>query len=812
MANLFQNPLQALRGQDSGPNQSHLASPELAKRNDGSDLDVETGWEFVGEDIDATRWNKSYPYQILIMEKLGDDYRIKSTFTLPIPPQDMSISMPFAITTNVTLGGIVEEHNGAPLRLISFSGTTGVLPLKGTGEILRQASVTEGIFAGTVSAGGNLLGSINTLTDSKESPNLVDDTNEDTLKGTGYYQFRLLQRFLESYAAQKKTLKGANLRLALAIWKDQSIYLVTPTGFDVRRGASSPWEYQYSLQFKAWKRIRSRNVGIDTDTFNPVVRNANAFAQLLNKIEDARRVLQNGRDVLLAVQGDVERLILEPLREVTLFCKDALGVAATAADLPASIAKTLKSAVAEAKDRFSALGADVQSLGIRSGKAESGASDTDTTSAVMSGAEPANKAFDHPEENFELMSKIKPSDLNLPVSVLRKIDEEKARVRGLTRLDFETYRDQFVDFLEQFSDAVGAGSEAYNSIYNRPTTTATKAPTQDDYDVIYAMNQVVLEMNRLAASYDTDRGSITTLEAVAGMASASGIAFRMPVSKFAVPFPYGSTLEQLAAQYLGNANRWHEIAALNGLRQPYIDEEGFDLQLLVNASGSQVIVSDASKLYLGQPVWISSSTVSKTKRHITKIIPVSNTSIVTLDGDSDLDAYTLADGAVLHAFLPDTVNSQMLIYIPSDQEPADGDFKTKAIPGINEFDPLIQTGGVDLLLTQSGDLAITPDGDCRLAIGLTNLVQRIRTAIGTPRGSLLHHPEYGLSVILGVSTADVDAKDLKARLQDLLTSDPAFSGVSGVVVQKNGPVLKISMTVGVSGTNHTIPVTVEIKP
>ena len=56
------------------------------------------------------------------------------------------------------------------------------------------------------------------------------------------------------------------------------------------------------------------------------------------------------------------------------------------------------------------------------------------------------------------------------------------------------------------------------------------------------------------------------IEAVAGLARASGIAFTVPTSKFAVPFPYGMTLEMLAAQYLGSRDRWMEIAALNGLR------------------------------------------------------------------------------------------------------------------------------------------------------------------------------------------------------------------------------------------------------
>jgi hypothetical protein len=53
----------------------------------------------------------------------------------------------------------------------------------------------------------------------------------------------------------------------------------------------------------------------------------------------------------------------------------------------------------------------------------------------------------------------------------------------------------------------------------------------------------------------------------------------------------------------------------------------------------------------------------------------------------------------LHAYLPDTVNSQMLISIPDDAQPTDPDLKLKSMPGLDEFQNYIDVGGVDLLLT-----------------------------------------------------------------------------------------------------------------
>jgi hypothetical protein len=75
----------------------------------------------------------------------------------------------------------------------------------------------------------------------------------------------------------------------------------------------------------------------------------------------------------------------------------------------------------------------------------------------------------------------------------------------------------------------------------------------------------------------------------------------------------------------------------------------------------------------------------------------------------------------------------MMLYIPSDAPPAEDDLQLKSIPGLDVYDQLLNVGGVDLLLTQTGDLAITPDGDCRLAVGLQNIVQTARIRLASRR-------------------------------------------------------------------------------
>src|SRR5690348_10822795 len=203
------------------------------------------------EKIDATRWNKQFPYQLLLVKKtengyneaLGNDPEAsKWVFTLPFPPESLSLQMPFAVNGSVMQDGYFEEHNGAPIRVITLTGTLGVLPLRPAAQGRNQVNLAEAIFGGTITqvdrvatSANNLVGDL-TGSNPNFTPNLVDLSAFDNpdadqtgmVKTSGYYQMRLLQDFLENYANFKKTSAGRDYRLALAIWKQQSVYLVTP--------------------------------------------------------------------------------------------------------------------------------------------------------------------------------------------------------------------------------------------------------------------------------------------------------------------------------------------------------------------------------------------------------------------------------------------------------------------------------------------------------------------------------------------------------------------------------------------------------
>jgi len=806
---------------------------------------TDTTW-FRNESITGSNWNQLFPYQLIVVDQTDvgtyvphrdvNGSAAEFQFTLPVPPEAFSISMPIAAHTSITLGGHVEEHNGAPVRMIEISGTTGMAFGRGNAPLPASFDFRNAVFSGTIQAAVNTANSAVQLvttnfvnnTHTQDEYNIVSDLGALT----GWYQFRLLQLFYESYVEFKKTREGRRSRLALATWKDEAVYLVTPITLDFNKDAGSPFEYRYRLSFKAFKRVRLERGRADVvKQYTTIKDDPGGLAKTLNFIQGARFVLQGAKKTLQAVGGDIDRMIFEPIRQTTLLVKDLLSVPLTVADVSDSLIFDFRDSIIQvlqtkqaANDFTKNVNRRFQQVTRNALQAQSDinslAAETNDDLAVRTSpivtanrdTHPANALFADPKDNFDFFSLINVGNLDLSPTLLSKIAVERQRARQLTRLDFQTMRNNIQATADRFAAAIGASHPTYNAIYGLedPPSKIIDNPTEDDFNTLFYLNSLVMEMNRFTVT-NNDDPKLNAIAVVAGLASQASIPFHVPRSKFAVPFPYQSTLEQLAYQYLGDPDRWLEIATLNGLQAPYVDEEGFQLPLVVNGAANTVFVSSDAHLYVGQSVYISSETVVRTRRTITKIDQLApNQFMVTVDGNANMDQYTVLAHAKLEAFLPNTVNSQMVVYIPSDLEPKQEEFSSRTVPGINEFDSLIAVGGIDLLLTPAGDLVITPDGDSRWAVGLTNIVQKVRLALSVVQGTLNRHPEYGLPLEVGQSLADLNATEIARAAQGMFAGDPTFLGVKGTQVTVNGPLTNLNLAVEIAGINQVIPISAQV--
>lgn len=803
-------------------------------------------WSF--SEIEPIRWNQYFPYQLLVVNKQkngGYEIDSKWTFTMPFPPSSLQYQMPFGINVSATIGGIIEEHGGAPFRIINLSSTTGVLPLKGAAESLAKANFAEGIFAGTIKSGTSIVSAaVNTSNNlfGGSSQNIVatsDLSSGDIAKTTGYYQILLLQKFLEDYVEYKKSSKGSNARLAFAIWKEKAVYLVTPQSFQIDRNSGSPLEYPYSLSLKAYKRIDLNSpASTAIPAYQPVTRDANLFRKVLIAIQGAQRVLANFKGTLSALDSDITNTLFEPVRQTLLFTQDFLGVSLTVANLPASIALDLRASVLKNLDLASGVKSIANNFSIninstydkvkkdystmsnflQSQQGQQGQQNAETignavqaqSSLDSATTSPVNEIFNNPVDHLDFFNTILLGQLSIPISTLNKISTERDKVRQLTRKDFEVFRDNIIKTMQDFCDFIGEGSTLFNTIFDRNVPNSNRVATSGDFDIMFALNQTIMALNQLAVSEEINQSQTNKFDFIAGLADRSGIAFQKPVSKFAVPFPYGHTLEQVSTIYLKDPDRWFELASLNGLKDPYVDEEGFTLPLLVNGRENEIVVGNKENLFLGQPIWLTSNTKSKNKRHILNIHETSpNNIVLTLDGDSDLNLFTTNDVATISAFLPNTINSSMVIFIPSQDPSSEDDFRFKEIPGVNFFDPINRIGGTDFLLDNNNDIVISDNGDLKLAIGLANIIQLAKLRLSIFRGSLNRHPDVGLSIKPGLSIADVKANDVLQSINQMFIDDP-FNGVKFATVTIQGTAIIINMQIAIKSLNQLIPVTFKI--
>ena len=809
--------------------------------------------------IDPARWDQLFPYRLLVVDAATgqtvggssgaptvktvsndtgtiisfEPLGAKWVFRLPITPQQLSITDQFAINTSATIRGIAEEHGGLKFKMIQASGTMGVWPYRSSVTSPPSSpSVLQSIFGGTLENVTNVVSQfsrvLNTATSGHPANKPKTNRPEATDAGptsTGYYHALALQQFLEQYAEAKKDPKNASWRLVFDIPKQNQSFVVTPMMFQWNQNHNKPNHINYSFTLKAWRRIElSEKVSAVKPSIQALT--PGIFQRILNSITEARKLTSAAIDLIGAVRSDVEKP-LDVLRQSSLFVKDLAGVAVTACDLPFQIQRDYASSI---KDSLKILSTSISTassnpavrsaiMGVNASSAKleglsmaavSGGQLGKSTATAQS-IDPTDNVFRQPERNFDLMNEVPVFSMSLNNAQQAAVDQSIEDARQISVDDLKGFRAVIQDLALQLSNNFGAGSDYYSQIYGTQTPTSRITPmTLDEYELLKSLYDVMQSYDILTATTEVDDDKKqSNMEYVAGLADQAGIEFNIPTSKILAPVPFGLTIEQIAARYLGDPQRWLEIATLNNLRDPYIDENGFQRPLLSNGSGRQITISSVDDMYIGQRIVLRSATQSPTARRILGIDRLSDTSyLLALDGEPNLDSYITADQAYLQAYLPGTVNSQQKIFIPSDL-PVPND-PNIVVPTSVSQDTLVGLSKVDWLLTEKGDVAVNSFGEFRLAAGMTNLIQAIKIKLGTEKGKFLTHPDFGLGLKAGIMNSDVNVQEIYNAINKLIEEDPRFQGLDSLQISLNGPVLSISMGVMIAGQQGVFPLTFEL--
>ena len=843
--------------------------------------------------IDADKWNKLFPYRLLVIDVTkgnqvvggakaglvnkrsetpkGDNGGIEYVYsqevltgswelTLPITPQQLSITDQFAINTTATMRGIVEEHNGIKFKNISASGTTGIWARKPTtAGIIRNPTSLGSILGGSLQAFSGVVNNISSIAKSfsGQHPNsapkaIKPKAHDSTQFSTGYYQALYLGQFLERYAQEKKKPLNKGWRLIFDMPKTGNSFVVTPVSFSLNQSQQKPNEMLFNMQFKAWKRI-DLGLSVQTLSTNLIKLETKIFQRIVRTIAQTRKTLSSSINLIKAVRSDFNKP-LEVLRQTSLVVKDLGGFVFTVADLPSQLIQDYKSSIKQSllnvKGAFnrpvsrggsgaggsggtfsnSAVSIRSSSSSIRAGAAinalvaQNKFNEGLSQDAVTSGAlgisaidslntDPLNNIFANPEEYFELFDTVLVDDLSLTSEQQQPIEDELEDIRLINIDDLRDFKATLLELALQISNNYGAGNQTYSDVYGLqdPRSRALDM-TVEENEVLIDIYESIQAFDLLTSTKQFDDFKIESpLEYVGGLANESGINFDISTSKFLVPVPFGSTIEEIAARYLKDADKWLEIATLNALRSPYIDEEGFSYSLLSNGEGRQFNINDIeNKLFLGQRITLQSDTVPVFSRKIIDIEKLGEGNfLVSVDGDTDLDILKFSENARMQGYLPGTVNSQNQIYIPSNL-PTDEDDRVFQISHLDEPN-LTKVSKVDFLLTDNYDVALNSIGDFRLANGLTNLVQALRLKIITQRGTLLRHLDYGLGLTHGISVADIDNGVIINSLNQMVEADNRFDSITRMDIRLNGSTLNIDLAVKIANNSGIVPVSFNIN-
>jgi hypothetical protein len=277
------------------------------------------------------------------------------------------------------------------------------------------------------------------------------------------------------------------------------------------------------------------------------------------------------------------------------------------------------------------------------------------------------------------------------------------------------------------------------------------------------------------------------------------------------PIPFEISVESMAKKYLGTVDRWYELATINNLQPPYVDEVGVKYGLLAPGAANNVIVSTDStdNISVGLKVRVGSYSQREESRVVEKIIKnPNNTSILFLSDIQNISRFKPLEGAYIRVYAPGTTREGEFIKIPSSGTPTQSANPTPKSDELRGLDAAFIAFGIDIARDPiTHDLQMDPNGNFKYAYGTQAIRNAVMNVLKTQISELPFHPTYGVDAGIGdrfYGTTD-EALIFASLLRATILSDSRFSDVHIDSVDATGSSMSLKILVKVSGLESPIP-------
>ena len=178
--------------------------------------------------------------------------------------------------------------------------------------------------------------------------------------------------------------------------------------------------------------------------------------------------------------------------------------------------------------------------------------------------------------------------INLTNQESQILDNEIARIETFSKNNFVDAKQQVIDYRDRITDTYGLSDPDYNRAFNKSSIPPQINATIVEANYLLTLEQAIKTVDFILANLFAVDTSIDPFALARANANNPDVNIGQYKSGTLVKINYGESLESLATRYLGDPNKWIDIAIANGLKPPYIDEVGIRIPLLSNGSETRL--------------------------------------------------------------------------------------------------------------------------------------------------------------------------------------------------------------------------------